>query len=82
MVILGLSSTSNAAPKTKYGVTVVECECEFDYEDEEFCTDSRLKSYAKVMKERKPNFDGNKIIYIFETNATGYMKTLDLLQKS
>ena len=71
LVILGLSFTSNAAPKTKYGVTVVECE--FDYEDEEFCTDSRLKSYAKVIKERKPNFDGNKIIYVFETNATGYV---------
>lgn len=71
LVVLGLSSTSNAAPKTKYGVTVVECE--FDYEDEEFCTDSRLKSYAKVIKERKPNFDGNKIIYVFETNATGYV---------
>ena len=74
LVVLGLCSTSNAAPKTKYGVTVIECE--FDYEDEEFCTDSRLKSYAKVIKERKPNFDGNKIIYIFETNAKGYMKTL------
>ena len=74
LVILGLSSTSNAAPKIKYGVTVIECD--FDYEDEDFCTDSRLKSYAKVMKERKPNFDGSKIIYIFETNATGYMKTL------
>ncbi|MGP5338479.1 hypothetical protein [Psychrobacter maritimus] len=71
LVILGLSSTSNAAPKTKYGVTVVECD--FDYENEKFCTDSRLKSYAKVMKERKPNFDGNKVIYVFETNATGYV---------
>jgi hypothetical protein len=25
------------------------------------------------MKERKPNFNGNQIIYIFETNATGYV---------
>ena len=71
MIILGLSSTANAAPKTKYGVTVVECD--FDYEDEKFCTDSRLKSYATVMKERKPNFNGNQIIYIFETNVTGYV---------
>ena len=71
LVILGLSSTANAAPKTKYGVTVVECD--FDYEDEKFCTDSRLKSYATVMKERKPNFNGNQIIYIFETNVTGYV---------
>ena len=71
IIILGLSSTANAAPKTKYGVTVVECD--FDYEDEKFCTDSRLKSYATVMKERKPNFNGNQIIYIFETNATGYV---------
>lgn len=71
LVILGLSSTANAAPKTKYGVTVVECD--FDYEDEKFCTDSRLKSYATVMKERKPNFNGNQIVYIFETNVTGYV---------
>lgn len=71
MIILSLSSTANAAPKTKYGVTVVECD--FDYEDEKFCTDSRLKSYATVMKERKANFNGNQIIYIFETNATGYV---------
>ena len=71
MIILGLSSTANAAPKTKYGVTVVECD--FDYEDEKFCTDNRLKSYANVMKERKPNFNGNQIIYIFETNDTGYV---------
>lgn len=71
MIILGLSSTANAAPKTKYGVTVVECD--FDYEDEKFCTDSRLKSYVTVMKERKANFNGNQIIYIFETNATGYV---------
>jgi hypothetical protein len=48
-------------------------ECDFDYEDEKFCTDSRLKSYATVMKERKPNFNGNQIIYIFETNDTGYV---------
>ena len=47
MIVLGISSTANAAPKTKYGVTVVECD--FDYEDEKFCTDSRLKSYATVM---------------------------------
>lgn len=71
LFILGISSTSNAAPKTKYGVTVVECD--FDYEDEKFCTDSRLKSYATVIKERKPNFNGNQIIYIFETNVTGYV---------
>ena len=71
MIILGLSSTANAASKTKYGVTVVECN--FDYEAEKFCTDSRLKSYATVMKDRKPNFNGNQIIYIFETNATGYV---------
>ena len=68
---LAVGSISNAAPKTKFGVTVTECN--FDYENEKFCTDSRLKSYAKAMKDRKANFDGNKIIYIFQTNATGYV---------
>ena len=29
---LGVTSTFNVAPKTKYGVTVIECD--FDYEDE------------------------------------------------
>ncbi|MDO5769154.1 MAG: hypothetical protein Q4P13_06580 [Psychrobacter sp.] len=66
---LGFSAISNAAI-TKYGVTVSECD--FDYENEKFCTDGRLKSYAKVLKNRKPNFDGNKIIYMFETNESGY----------
>lgn len=73
IMILGFSSHSYAAI-TKYGVTVSQCN--FDYEEEKFCTDSRLKSYAKVMKERKPNFDGDKIIYIFETNAPGYRDSI------
>lgn len=70
MVVLGFSSISNAAI-TKYGVTVSECD--FDYENEEFCTDSRLKSYARILKARKPNFDGNKIIYMFESNESGFV---------
>ena len=37
MIILGLSSTANAAPKTKYGVTVVECD--FDYDCDLYCNE-------------------------------------------
>ena len=70
MTIWGFPSISNAAI-TKYGVTVSECD--FDYEDEKFCTDSRLKSYANKLKNSEPNFDGDKILYLFETNETGFV---------
>ncbi|MGP9493221.1 hypothetical protein [Psychrobacter sp. AOP7-B1-24] len=70
IIVLGFSSPSYAAT-TKYGITVSECN--FDYDEEKFCIDSRLKSYAKVLKERKPNFDSDKIIYIFETNEPGFV---------
>ena len=63
----------SAAEVSKYGVKVKKCN--FDYDGENFCTDERLKNYAKVLKNRKANFDHNKIIYIFETNEEGYRGT-------
>lgn len=68
MIIWGFPSISNAAI-TKYGVTVSECD--FDYE--KFCTDSRLKSYANKLKNSEPNFDGDKVLYLFETSETGFV---------
>lgn len=70
MVVWGFPSISNAAI-TKYGVTVSECD--FDYENEKFCTDSRLQSYANELKNSEANFDGDKILYLFETNETGFV---------
>lgn len=67
---ISVSSMSQAA-MTKYGITVSECN--FDFDGEKFCSDSRLKNYAKVLKTRQPNFDKNKIIYIFETNDLNYV---------
>jgi len=70
ILVWGFPSISNAAI-TKYGVTVSECD--FDYENEKFCTDDRLKSYANVLKTGEANFDGDKILYLFETNETGFV---------
>ena len=59
---------------SKYGMKVEICS--FDYKDEDFCAEKRLKSYAKVLKTRKPNFDHDKIIYIFEAVDKGNLKNL------
>ena len=61
-----LVTNANAKVK-KYGVTVDNCG--FDYDDEDFCTDKRLKTYAQVLKTRKPNFDKDKILYIFQSSG-------------
>lgn len=69
LMMLGASIQTNAQA-SKYGVTVNTCE--FDYDEENFCTDKLLKSYAKVLKSREANFNRNKILYIFETSESGY----------
>ncbi|MBE0407708.1 MULTISPECIES: hypothetical protein [Psychrobacter] len=69
LMMLGASTQTNAQA-SKYGVTVDMCG--FDYDEEDFCTDKLLKSYAKVLKNREANFDNNKILYIFETSESGY----------
>lgn len=62
--------TGANAEVSKYGITVNNCG--FDYDDEDFCTDKRLKTFSQVLKKRKPNFDRDKIIYIFESSNLGY----------
>jgi len=69
LIFFGVSTQVNAQV-SKYGVTVDRCS--FDYDEENFCTDKLLRSYAKVLKNREANFDKNKILYIFETNDSGY----------
>ncbi|SUD91318.1 hypothetical protein [Psychrobacter phenylpyruvicus] len=66
-LLLSLMATSNivhAEENSKYGITVNACE--FDYDNVNFCTDKRMKAYANIIKTRSPNFDKDKIIYIFE----------------
>ena len=66
-LLLGLiaaSDIAHAEENTKYGVTVNACS--FEYDNVNFCTDKRMKAYANIIKTRSPNFDKDKIIYIFE----------------
>jgi len=69
LLMLGVSTQTNAQV-SKYGVTVETCG--YDYDEEDFCTDKLLRNYAKVLKNRKANFNNNKILYIFETSESGY----------
>lgn len=64
---LAISSLSYAET-SKYGVTVSQCN--FDYDKVDFCTDSKMKAYAKALKTRKPNFDKDQILYIFEEDKS------------
>lgn len=64
---LAISGLSHAET-SKYGVTVSRCY--YDYDNVDFCTDDKMKAYAKVMKTRKPNFDKDKILYIFEEDKS------------
>lgn len=64
--LLAISSPAHSVEKTKYGVSVTYCGSDYDQID--FCDDKLMKSYAKVMNSRSPNFDRDKIIYIFERN--------------
>lgn len=52
--------------KTKYGITVDICQ--FDYDEEDFCSDKKMKKFAQIMKTRQPNFVSNKILYIYQTS--------------
>lgn len=70
LLMLGVSTQTNAQV-SKYGVTVETCG--YDYDEEDFCTDKLLRNYAKVLKNRKANFNNNKILYIFETSESGYI---------
>lgn len=64
---LAISSLSYAET-SKYGVTVSQCN--FDYDNVDFCTDSKMKAYAKALITRKPNFDKDQILHIFEEDKS------------
>lgn len=67
VAVVGMSSLSHAGT-SKHGVTVNQCE--FDYDSVNFCTDDKMKAYAKALKDRKPNFDKDQILYIFEEDKS------------
>jgi len=67
VTVVAMSSLSHAGT-SKHGVTVNQCE--FDYDSVNFCTDDKMKAYAKALKDRKPNFDKDKILYIFEEDKS------------
>lgn len=67
VTVVAMSSLSHAGT-SKHGITVNQCE--FDYDNVDFCTDDKMKAYAKALKDRKPNFDKDKILYIFEEDKS------------
>lgn len=67
MILLVLPFGAHAAnSKTKFGITVSECQ--FDYDSENFCSDRRIRAFAKVMNERQANFANGLILYIYHSN--------------
>lgn len=76
-----LWSTSALAngSKTKYGITVTECN--FDYDEENYCADSRMKAFAKVMEERSANFAGNRVLYIYKGDYFYRLVSMDKTTK-
>ena len=53
--------------KTQFGITVKNCG--FDYDPEDFCSAKNMRTFSKVMKERKPNFVDGLILYIYKSNT-------------
>ncbi|ULJ59538.1 hypothetical protein [Wielerella bovis] len=66
-MLLALPLSAQAVnSKSKFGITVTECQ--FDYDSENFCSDRRMRAFAKVMNERQPNFVNGLILYIYHSN--------------
>ena len=50
--------------KSKFGITVQTCQ--FDMDDDDFCSDAMMKKFAHVMQSRSANFVQNKLLYIYQ----------------
>ncbi len=57
----------NTSGRSAFGITVTRCQFEFDKQD--FCVDERMQTFAEVVAKRKPNFDNDKLLYIFKGQA-------------
>lgn len=78
-ILLWSTSASANDSKTKYGITVTECN--FDYDEEDYCADKRMKAFAKVMEERAANFAGNRLLYIYKGNYFYRLVSIDKTTK-
>lgn len=65
LLLLGVFIHTPALAKTKYGIRVKTCQ--FDYDDENFCSDKNMKQFAAAMKTREPNFVQGKILYTYKS---------------
>ncbi|XXQ67245.1 hypothetical protein ACKLNO_06205 [Neisseriaceae bacterium B1] len=66
-MLLALPLSAQAVnSKSKFGITVTECQ--FDYDSENFCSDKRMRAFAKIMNEGQPNFANGLLLYIYHSN--------------
>lgn len=56
-LMCGFSSISFAQPNDK-----LIAECQFDYDDFNFCAKDNILKYKQALGSKKPNFDSNKIL--------------------
>lgn len=63
-VCVGVLLQVPAMAASKYGISVEPCE--FDFDDEDFCSDSNMKQFAHIMNTRDANFVDDKILYIYQ----------------
>ena len=80
ITLLSTSAFADNNSKTKYGITVTTCS--FDYDEEDFCADGRMKAFAKVMKERPANFAGDRVLYLYKPSYSYRMVSIDKNKKT
>lgn len=57
--LITLSLSASALATTHYSATT---ECQFDYDDVNFCSKANIAKYQKALKTQKPNFNKKYII--------------------
>ncbi len=63
LAAVALLAMAPAHAETKFGITVPVCG--FDYDRENFCSDARMREFAKVMREQQPNFVNGLILHTY-----------------
>ncbi|MDN3398794.1 hypothetical protein QL919_08660 [Psychrobacter sp. APC 3426] len=67
-VLFSTTAIADNNSKTRYGITVTNCN--FDHDDEDFCADGRMETFANVMKARKANFANDRLLYIYKPEGS------------
>lgn len=87
LIGLGLLACAWAMPsmaangsKSKFGITVQTCQ--FDMDDDDFCSDAMMKKFAHVMQSRSANFVQNKLLYIYQGKYFYRMVVMDQQRKT